>query len=365
MAEKMNVAVVGATGSSGFAWTSQMLIQMLENHPWFRLGALVSERSNQAGKPFGDALAAWYPPEPLSREVAAMKMLGPDPEALRQAADVQVVISCLPPAMCKEVDPAFAMAGYPVVSESPGLRDWEDVPLLMPEFNSQQLGVIPDQQRNRGWKGFLVSNPVCTIVIITLAMAPLVQRFGVKDAIITTLQALSGAGPHGISSLQIADNLIPYVKLEEEKLRDEGAKIFGRYEGGQVVSHPMRISSTCTRVGVSDGHVAAISLVCERPAPVQEVKDVLASYRGEAQELGLPSAPRVPIYVTEAEDRPQPRLDRYVEGGMSVVVGRVREEPVLENGVKFVAAGHNKARGTAGNTLLCAELLYAKGLLGR
>jgi aspartate-semialdehyde dehydrogenase len=202
-----------------------------------------------------------------------------------------------------------------------------------------------------------------TDVVMTLAMYPIVRRFGVKDCIATTLQALSGAGPHGISSLQIVDNLIPYVKLEEEKLRDEGAKIFGRFEAGRIVSHPMRISSTCTRVGVSDGHVAAVSLACERPAPLEEIKETLDSFRGEAQDLGLPSAPRKPIYLTEEIDRPQPRLDRNVEGGMAVVVGRVREEPVLSNGVKSVVCGHNKARGTAGNTLLCAELLYAKKLL--
>jgi len=361
---RLSAAVIGATGATAFSWTAQQLLLDLWEHPWFRVGAVVAVNPEDVGSSLGEAIEKWFPTQSPPAELMEMKLVEPDPAAVERDSDAEFVISCLTPAVSERLDPQFARAGFAVVSESPGLRGWPDVPLLMPEWNEDQLDVIPAQQKNRGWGGFAVSNPVCTIAIISQGMAPIVRDFGVDAALITTMQAMSGAGPMGIPALDMVDNLIPFINTEEEKVESEGAKIFGHVSGDEIVPSPMRIGATCARVPVSHGHVASITLSCSSPVSVEDVARSLSSFQGAGVAYGLPSASKHPVHVSQEPDRPQPRLDGNVENGMSVVVGRIRPEPAVRNGVKFVVAGHNMSLGTVGNTLLCAELLHARELLG-
>ena len=361
--KKIDVAVMGATGTTGFAWVAQNIAKRLvDGHPYFNLAALIADDPKHQGKTLPECVT-WYGPDDLPAAIGKMTMLAPNPEALGKVGDVKLVISTLPPALCVELDPRFAKAGIPVVSESPGFRADSDVPLVIPEINADHLSILENQKKNRGWKSFIVSNPVCTVTPIAMSMKPIMDAFGMKRCFQVTLQALSGAGPTGIPSLAIVDNFIPFIKLEEEKLETEGPKILGTIKNGQIISNPMFISSSCNWILVINGHTICIFAETEKPVTVEEAKKVFANFRGPAQELGLPSAPEQPIVVLEKEDRPQPRLDRGLSNGMGVSVGRIRKDFVFTHGIKWVVCCDNMVRGTAGNTILNAELLYKKGLL--
>jgi aspartate-semialdehyde dehydrogenase len=360
MVDRMKVAVCGACGSTIFGWIAQMVLCDLEDHPYFEVAGMVAEQSIHVGRTFAQAKQEWFENRPLRPEYEALRMLPPDGAELREEG-IGLVISCLPPARSQKLDGQLAETGMAVVSESPGWRGEDDVPLVVPEINPDHLSVIPAQQEKRGWKGFIVSNPACTITILALSLKPLVDAFGVKRVLLTTLQALSGAGWTGIPSMAIIDNVIPYIVKEEEKLRDEGAKILGRLEVGRVKSAGFEISATCTRVPVLHGHMGAMFVECARAVTVEEVVAVMRGFAGLAQELDLPTAPQRPLVVRDEPDRPQPRLDRDTR---AVTVGRIRLDPATPNGIKYVVLGHNSLRGTVGNTLLNAELLYKKGLIG-
>ncbi len=360
---KVDVAVMGVTGKTGFGWVAQRIARKLfEGHPYFNLAALISDNPEHQGKPFSECMK-WYGPGDLPEALGKMTLSTADPDALGKVGDIKLVISALPPMLSPELDPKFAKAGIPVVSESPGLRNDPDIPLVVPEINADHLSILEDQKKKKGWKSFIVSNPVCTVTIIVMSMKPIIDTFGIKRCFQVTLQALSGAGPEGIPSLAIVENFIPYIKLEEDKLETEGPKILGTIKNGQVVSNPIPISSSCNRIPIINGHTICMFAETEKPLTVEEAKKVFAGFRGPAQELGLPSAPEKPIVVLEQEDRPQPRLDRGLGNGMIVSVGRIRKDPVFTNGIKWIVCGDNMVRGTAGNTILNAELLYKKGLL--
>ena len=347
---KMKVGVLGATGAVG-----QRFIQLLEGHPWFTVTALAaSERS--AGKPYAEA-ANWRLNSPIPSELAGLTVQACEPNL-----DCRVVFSGLDSSVAGPIEEAFAAAGYAVISNSKNHRMDEDVPLLIPEVNAGHTAVIPSQRRRRGYNsGFIVTNPNCTTVGLTMALKPLVDRFGVSKVAVTTMQALSGAGYPGVSSMDILDNVMPYIKEEEEKMEREPLKLLGGCDGIQFTPLSMTISAQCNRVHVIDGHMECISVQLASAADVDQVKEAFRSFTAEPQQLELPFAPRQPILLRDEADRPQPRYDRDAEKGMAVTVGRVRPCGILD--FKFLALVHNTIRGAAGAAILNAELLKKQGFL--
>ena len=345
----IEVGILGATGMVG-----QQFIALLANHPWFKVAWLgASERS--AGKAYRDA-AAWRLPNPLADEVARMKV----DEATPGRAP-KLVFSGLDSSVAGEIEGAFAQAGHVIVSNSRNYRMEADVPLLIPEVNADHLALLETQASARGWKGRIVTNPNCVVVVYAMALAPL-RQFGLKTSILTTLQAISGAGYPGVASWDILANVIPFIGGgEEEKIETETNKILGSLENGTVANHPLTISAAVNRVPVHDGHTASVSVSLEQRPDAAAVLDAWRSFKGKPQELGLPSAPAQPIVYLTEPNRPQPALDAHRDGGITVTVGRLRCCPVLD--YKFVALGHNTIRGAAGAAILNAELMHREGLL--
>ena len=352
-AEKRKVGILGATGAVG-----QRFIQLLAEHPWFEIAVLTaSERS--AGKPYGQAVR-WILDTPIPESVRDMVVVETTPEAV--AGQCDLVFSALPASEARVVEPAFAAAGYPVFSNASALRMEEDVPLVIPEVNPDHLALIRVQQERRGWSGFVVTNPNCSTIHLVSALKPLHDAFGLSQVMVTTLQALSGAGYPGVASLDIVDNLIPYIPREEEKIQTEPLKLFGTLEKDHIRFADITISAAVHRVAVLDGHTEAVAVKLARSATLEEVKAALREFRGVPQELGLPSAPDPAIIVREEPDRPQPRLDRWAGRGMATTVGRVRPDPILD--YKMVVLGHNTIRGAAGASILNAELALVQGIVG-
>jgi aspartate-semialdehyde dehydrogenase len=350
MDRKFRVGILGATGTVG-----QRFVELLEGHPQFEVTALAASDRSQ-GKAYREA-CVWRLPGEMPARVAALVVAAPQPPL-----DCDLIFSSLPGEMAREVEDAFARAGYPVISNSSAFRMDEDVPLLIPEINHEHLALIDGQRRARGYeRGYIVTNPNCSTIMIALALAPLHARFGVRSCVATTMQALSGAGYPGVASLDVVDNLLPYIGGEEEKIESETLKILGRMTGGRVTGADMRVSAQCHRVNVSEGHFGALRVKLARAVEVEEFTDALASFTALPQELGLHSAPARPVVVRAESDRPQPRLDRDAGRGMSVTVGRIRPDAVLD--YRFVALSHNTVRGAAGAAILNAELLAATGRL--
>jgi aspartate-semialdehyde dehydrogenase len=347
---KFRVGILGATGTVG-----QRFIELLEGHPQFEVTALAASDRSQ-GKTYAEA-CAWRLAGECPGRVAALEVSAPRPPL-----DCDLVFSSLPGEMARETEDAFARAGFPVISNSSAFRMDEDVPLVIPEINHEHLALIDVQRGARGYgRGFIVTNPNCSTIMIALALAPLHARFGVEACAATTLQALSGAGYPGVASLDVIDNVLPYIGGEEEKIESETLKILGRMGGARVEAAPMRVSAQCHRVNVSDGHMAALRVKFAREVEVAELADALASFTALPQELGLYSAPLRPVIVRAEQDRPQPRLDRDAGNGMSVTVGRILPDAVLD--YRFVALSHNTIRGAAGAAILNAELLSESGYL--
>jgi len=236
-----------------------------------------------------------------------------------------------------------------------------DVPLLIPEINHEHLALIEGQQKQRGQQGYIVTNPNCSTIMLALALAPLQRKFGVESVVATTMQALSGAGFPGVPSLAISDNVLPFIEGEEEKIEQETLKILGEFKSGEVAEAKMAVSAQCHRVAVSDGHLAAVRVKLAQTAALEELKEAFASFTALPQELDLYSAPQHPIIVRDEPDRPQPRLDRDAGNGMSITIGRLQPDKVLD--FRFVALSHNTIRGAAGAAILNAELLIATGKL--
>jgi aspartate-semialdehyde dehydrogenase len=349
---KIAVAVLGATGSVG-----QRFVQLLERHPWFYLHEVVaSERS--AGKPYGEA-ADWKLDTLLPAAAAALpvKELGADLES-------RLVFSGLDSSVAGEAEDLYAGRGCAVVSNSRNHRMDDDVPLLIPELNPDHIAAIERQRKRRGGKGYIVTNPNCSTVGLAMALAPIERLYGIDQVHVTTMQAISGAGYAGVTSYAILDNVVPYIGGgEEEKIESEPRKILGRWDGEHFIPATMRISAQVNRVPTIDGHLMTISLSLRNRDAVflEKVRESIENFTGEPQDLGLPSAPRRPLHYIDAPDRPQPRLDRDREQGMSVSIGRLRPCPLLD--LRMVALVHNTIRGAAGAALLNAELLEAKGLL--
>src|SRR6266480_3488037 len=327
---KMRVGILGATGTVG-----QRFLQLLERHPRFSVTALAASDRSQ-GKPYA-AACAWRLPGAVPDAVRDLVVQAPEPPL-----DCDVVFSSLPSDVAGSVETRFARAGYRVVTNSSPHRMDDAVPLLIPEVNPDQLVLLDACKATGG--GFIVANPNCSTVMIALALAPLAARFGIEAVVVTTLQALSGAGYPGISSLDITDNVVPFIAQEEEKIERETRKILGRLNGGRVAPAGF-----------------AVRVKLGRAAEPADLREAFGSFTALPQELHLPSAPARPIVVRDEPDRPQPRLDRDAGGGMSISVGRIARDGVL--GHRFVALSHNTIRGAAGAAILNAELLLAKGYL--
>ncbi len=350
MNKKYRVGILGATGTVG-----QRFIQLLEDHPQFEVTALVASGRSQ-GKPYAEA-CAWRLPGEMPEHVRRLAVSAPQPPL-----DCELVFSSLPSDIARGTEASFAAAGYPVISNSSAFRMEEDVPLLIPEVNHEHLQLLDAQRAARGYDtGFIVTNPNCSTIMLALALAPLHARFGVEAVVATTMQALSGAGYPGVASLDVIDNVLPFIESEEEKIERETLKILGRMSDARIEAAPMKVSAQCHRVNVSDGHLAAVRVKLKRAAEPADVRDALASFTGLPQELRLYSAPERPIIVREENDRPQPRLDRDAGGGMSVTVGRIAPDSVLD--FRFIALSHNTIRGAAGAAILNAELLLATNRL--
>ena len=348
MERRIDVGVLGATGMVG-----QQFVVQLAAHPWFRLTWLgASERS--AGQRYGDA-APWRLPIAPSREIADLTV-----EAAQPGNAPELVFSAMDASVAGEIEQAFARAGHMVVSNSRNHRMDADVPLLVPEVNGDHLSLVARQREARGWAGAIVTNPNCSTVFLSMALAPL-RVFGLKSVMVTTLQALSGAGYPGVASLDAVANVVPFIDGEEAKIESETRKILGTLAGDHVEPHPVAVSAQTTRVPVVNGHTESISVALDARPSIDEVRESFLRFSGAPQRHGLPSAPLQPIVYLPEQNRPQPRLDVDRDHGMTVSIGRLRPCPVL--GFKFFALGHNTVRGAAGAAVLNAELLVAEGVL--
>lgn len=346
---RIPVAILGATGNVG-----QRFIQLLENHPWFRVQELVaSERS--AGKKFEDA-TVWRLGDDMPESVRGLTV-----QSYESDLQSPLAFSSLPSEVAGDIEGRLAAQGTAVVSNTATHRMEPDVPLIIPEVNADHLAILKTQQANRGWKGFITTNSNCSTMHLALTLKPLQDAFGLQKVLVTTLQAVSGAGYPGVPSLDMIDNIVPYIGGEEEKMESEAMKMLGGYADGSFQNADFVLSAHCNRVPVRDGHTECTSVTLGSDPSVDDVIEAFENFRGLPQDLGLPSAPNRPVVVRREDNRPQPAFDRDTERGMASVVGRIRPCPVL--GLKYVLLGHNTVRGAAGAGVLNAELLKEQGLI--
>lgn len=346
---KIPVAVLGATGTVG-----QRFVQLLADHPWFELVAVAaSDRS--AGRPFAE-VSKWVIAGDPPPWLGDMEVLPLEPDL-----PARLVFSALPSSVAREVEPAFARAGYAVCSNASAFRQEPGVPLLIPEVNADHLGMIEGQRAERGWSGLIVASPNCTTTGAVFPLKPLDDAFGLQKVFATSMQAISGAGYPGVASLDILDNIVPYIRGEEEKVEQETRLLLGRFENGSRIEADVVVSAHTNRVPVLDGHTVCLSAGFRRPPSVDEALVALSEFRGPEIVAGLPSSPPHPIIVRSEPDRPQPRRDRDAEGGMAISVGRVRPCHILD--LRLVSVSHNTLRGAASGSVLNAELLVAAGLV--
>lgn len=347
---RISVGVLGATGTVG-----QMIVSLLKDNPWFELREVAaSERT--AGKSYGEAMSSRWN---VSHEVPefardlTIKECKPD-------LDCDVVLSALDSSVAFEIEEGFARAGYAVVSNARNHRMEHDVPLLIPEVNADHVQLIDVQRKNRGWDGLIATNPNCSTIQLCLALKPLQDAFGIEKVMVTTMQALSGAGYPGVPSLDALDNVIPYIGGEEEKMENEPLKILGSMSGSRITNADMTISAHCNRVPVRNGHTESVSVKLARDAGEEDIINSFNSFN-PLRDMNLPSSPRHPVIYLNQENRPQPKLDANVGNGMASVVGRLRRCNILD--YKFTVLGNNLIRGAAGGTILNAELLKKQGYL--
>jgi len=343
----IEVGILGATGMVG-----QQFIALLARHPWFKVTWLgASQRSE--GKAYREA-AAWRLSAPLDERVAGLQV-----DAATPGRAPKIVFSGLDSSVAGEIEGAFAEAGHFIISNSKNYRMEQDVPLLIPEVNAEHLGLL-QAQNARGWKGHIVTNPNCSTIVLSMALAPL-RQFGLEKVMVSTMQAISGAGYPGVPSWDILGNVIPFIDGEEHKIETETKKILGCIAGGRVEPHAVTVSAQTTRVAVQDGHTESVSVALAQKPAADAVIDAFRTFQGKPQALELPSAPRSPVVYLTERNRPQPALDANRDGGMTVSVGRLRPCSILD--YKFFALGHNTIRGAAGAAILNAELMHREGIL--
>jgi aspartate-semialdehyde dehydrogenase len=355
--KKLRVGVLGATGMVG-----QNYITLLQGHPWFEVTAMVASEKS-AGKSYLEAVAGrWHMQKDIPKEVRSLMIKSID-DIKDVRSNCDFVFSALDSGVAKIYEEQYAAAGIPVVSNASTHRHTRDVPMLIPEINPDHIDIIPVQQKNHSWhKGFIVVKPNCSLQSYMTPLYALHQEFKVTAAIITTMQAVSGAGHPGVSSFDIIDNIIPYIKGEEEKSEQEPMKILGKIKGDHIDYYQdLKISAHCNRVPTIDGHMACVSLKFEKKPTRERIIRLWQNFRALPQKLKLPFAPEQPIIYREEMDRPQTRLDRDADKGMAVTVGRLRECLVFD--YRFVSLSHNTIRGAAGGGILNAELLVKRGYL--
>jgi aspartate-semialdehyde dehydrogenase len=350
MSNRIPVSVLAATGSVG-----QRFVQLLDGHPLFEVVALTgSDRS--LGQPYGEA-CHWILPEPMPAWACGMTVVPTTPEA----ANAPLAFSALPASIAKEAEPVFARAGVKVCSNASSYRAEPDVPILLPEVNADHTRLVEVQRAKRGWPGFIVTNSNCTSTGMTVALKALLDAFGLSVVFAVSLQALSGAGYPGVPSMDIIDNVIPFIGGEEEKVESEPRKMLGTLNGEEIEPAPFAISAHTNRVAVTDGHTVCLTVELGKRADIKHIAQALHDYQAPAISADLPSAPRPVIVVRNEPDRPQPRLDRMTGRGMATVVGRLRPDPVFD--LRMVVLSHNTIRGAAGGSIYNAELLVKQGLV--
>ena len=348
MQTKHPIGILGATGMVG-----QRYIQLLENHPWFEIAWLAaSDRSS--GKTYGEA-AKWRLDTPLPDRIARMTISPAEP-----AGAPGIIFASVDAAIARELEPKFADAGCAVLSNSSAFRMAPNVPLVIPEVNAEHLHLIEEQPSRQRSGGYMVTNPNCSTIGLVMALKPIGERFGIEQIFVTTMQAVSGAGYPGVASMDILDNVVPYIGGEEEKIEAETLKLLGRLEGHAVAPLAAKITAHCNRVPVIDGHTECVSIKLGKKATAGEILAAWDDYKPLAGR-NLPFAPNQPVQFAAQPDRPQPRLDRNRERGMAITVGRLRPCSLLD--WKFVLLSHNTVRGAAGATILNAELLASLGKL--
>jgi aspartate-semialdehyde dehydrogenase len=349
MSNRIPVSVLAATGSVG-----QRFVQLLDNHPFFEVVALTgSDRS--IGQPYVET-CHWILPEPMPAWAHGMTVVPTTPAAV----NAPLAFSALPASIAKEAEPEFARAGVKVCTNASAYRAEPDVPILLPEVNADHTGLVEIQRKKRGWSGFIVANSNCTSTGMTVALKALLDAFGLSVVFAVSLQALSGAGYPGVPSMDIIDNVIPFIGGEEEKVEWEPRKMLGKVNGEEIELAPFAISAHTNRVAVSDGHTVCLTVELRERADLKHIAQALQEYRAPAISADLPSAPKPVIILRNEPDRPQPRLDRMTGGGMATIVGRLRADPIFD--LRMVVLSHNTIRGAAGGSIYNAELLVKQGL---
>ena len=347
---KIKVGILGATGMVG-----QRFVQLLENHPFFHLSDLIASRQS-AGKTYAEA-CQWQLASPMPKNVKSKIV-----KRIESDFDCQLLFSALDSQIARNVEEKFARAGFVVVSNASAFRMAPDVPLIIPEVNADHLQLIEIQKKNHGLSsGFIVTNPNCSTVPLAMFLHPLHQQFGVAKTMVTTMQAISGAGYPGLPSLDILSNIIPFIQDEEKKIKTETNKILGKMTTAGVEPARFAVSAQVNRVPVLDGHLLSVSVKLKKKATLNSIRSTLSEFRGVPQEFQLPTAPQIPIIVRDEKNRPQPRLDVDSGNGMSIVVGNIRPCSVLD--FKMTILSHNTIRGAAGAAILNAELLVTQGYL--
>lgn len=359
--KKLKAGIVGATGVVG-----QQFVVALQDHPWFEIKRLAaSERS--ANQKYGAALKdsktgamRWYC-EQLPKE-KVLKLEVEDASQLDNS-DLDIIFSGVDSEVALKLEPGYART-TPVISTAAAFRYDEDTPILIPAVNDEHIELLREQQRRRNWKGFIAPMANCTTIGLVISLKPIQDSFGIERVIMTSMQAVSGAGrSSGVLTLDIIDNVIPFIPKEEDKVQRESAKILGKSSGGKVVPANMRVSCTCTRVNVRDGHTESVSVSTGKECGIEDVKDAMKRFNLGARKAGLPSSPDEMIVVADDPYRPQPRLDRDNCGGMATTVGRMRKDEALDRGIKYVLVTHNTGMGASKGAVLLAELLVKRGFV--
>jgi aspartate-semialdehyde dehydrogenase len=358
----LKAAIIGATGIVG-----QQFVLALQQHPWFTITALAASRRT-AGQPYGIALRdhstgalQWYAgalPDPAIFDLPVEVAEEIDPGRF------DVIFTGVESEAAKVLEPLFAKS-CPVISTASAFRYDDDVPVLVPGVNDDHVGLLDVQRRQRGWRGFITPNPNCTTTGLVITLAPIAQHFGLETVVMTSLQAVSGAGRSGgVLTLDMLDNVIPYIPREEEKVQREVRKILGRLTASGVQPAEVRMSVTCTRVPVLEGHTESVLVLTRQPAAIPQVREALTQFGQDFVHLGLPSSPRRFIVLLDDPFRPQPRLDRDTDNGMATTVGRLRADTAFANGLQYLLVSHNTKMGAARGAVLAAEVLVQRGYIG-